>query len=35
MEDKELEEIDKRFVILKKKIGALSPEKLFFIECEG
>jgi hypothetical protein len=35
MEDKELEkEVDKRFAILKKKIGALSPEKLFFIECE-
>jgi hypothetical protein len=35
MEDKELEEIDKMLIILKKKIGALSPEKLFFIECEG
>jgi len=34
MEDKELEEIDKRFVILKKKIGAMSPEKLLFMECE-
>jgi DNA-binding transcriptional ArsR family regulator len=33
-EDKELKEIDKRFVMLKKKIGALSPEKLFFIQCE-
>jgi hypothetical protein len=34
MEDKELEEIDKMLIILKKKIGAMSPEKLFFMECE-
>jgi hypothetical protein len=34
MEDKELKEIDERFVILKKKIGAMSSEKLFFIQCE-
>jgi hypothetical protein len=34
MEDKELKEIDERFVILKKKIGAMSTEKLFFMECE-
>jgi hypothetical protein len=35
VEEEELEkEVDKRFVILKKKIGALSPEKLFFMECE-
>jgi hypothetical protein len=34
MEDKELKKIDERFVILKKKIGAMSSEKLFFIECE-
>jgi hypothetical protein len=34
IEDKELKEIDERFVMLKKKIGALSPEKLFFLECE-
>jgi hypothetical protein len=30
MEDKELKEIDERFVVLKKKIGAMSTEKLFY-----
>jgi len=34
MEDKELKEINERFVILKKKVGAMSTEKLFFMECE-
>lgn len=34
MEDKELRKIDERFVMLKKKIEALSPEKLFFVENE-
>jgi DNA-binding transcriptional ArsR family regulator len=34
MENKELKEIDERFVVLKKKIGAMSPENLFFMECE-
>jgi hypothetical protein len=35
MEDEELRKIDERFLILKNKIKALSPEKFFFLKCEG